>query len=112
MQLIAIRENAATVEFDWSDVKYLTYIIRHAIAHDVGSTASEPVMLVTYAETAGALLLAAGMASWAHTVDEEEFSLARFLEVVQVTPEDERRWRERVAEAQREHARKSTPPAA
>ncbi len=68
MNLVAIRENAVTGELDWSDVKYLTHLIRHAITHDVGSSTYEPTMVVTYAETAEAFLLAAGMASWAQTV--------------------------------------------
>ena len=101
MRLVGIRENEVTVELDWADVKYLTFMIRHAIRHDVGSTTSEPTMVVTYAETAEALLLAAGMASWAHTVDDERYTVERFLDVVQLTPEEERRWRERVEAAQR-----------
>ncbi len=112
MQLVEIRENAVTVELDWSDVKYLAHIIRHAIRHDVGSTSYEPTMVVTYAETAEALLLAAGMASWAGTDERRDYTLERFADVVQLTPEEERRWQERCAVAQREHARTSTPPAA
>ena len=102
MRLVGIRENEVTVELDWADVKYLTFIIRHGISHDVASTTSEPTMFVSYAETAEALLLAAGMASWAHTVDEENYTVERFLEVVQLTPEEHRRWRERCEAAQRE----------
>ncbi len=117
MNLVEIRENAVTVELDWSDVKYLTHIIRHAISHDVGSTTHEPTLVVTYAETAEALLLAGGMASWAQTVGEEEYTVERFAEVVPLTPEEEARWQQRVRESQRdraaEEARKvERPPAA
>ena len=101
MRLVGIRENEVTVELDWADVKYLTFMIRHAISHDVGSRSHEPTMLVTYAETAEAFLEAAGMASWAHTTDEEAYTLERFHQVVQLTPEEHRRWRERVEAAQR-----------
>ncbi len=85
MQLVEIRENAVTVELDWSDVKYLTYLIRHAIRHDVGSSTYEPTMVVTYAETAEAFLLAGGMASWAQTVTPEEYTLDTFREMVPIT---------------------------
>ncbi len=102
MQLVGIRENAVTVELDWSDVKYLAHIIRHAIRHDVGSSTYEPTMTVTYAETAEAFLYAAGMASWAHTVDEKTFTLERFLEVVPITPEEWRAEQEQFAAERRE----------
>ena len=115
MQLVEIRENAVTVELDWSDVRYLAHIIRHAIYHDVGSTADEPTMLVTYAETVEALLLAGGMASWAQTVEEEKYNLERFLRVVPVTPAEHRAEEERFAAARRRMERKpaeEAPPAA
>ena len=117
MQLVEIRENAVTLELDWADVKYLTYIIRHAIVTDFGHEARDHTMFVTYAETVEALLLAAGMASWAGVDDGRDYTLERFADVVQLTPEEERRWRERCAEAQREYAAEQArkaerPPAA
>ena len=42
MNLVEIRENAVTVELDWSDVRYLAHLIRHATSHDVGSSTYEP----------------------------------------------------------------------
>ena len=111
MQLVEIRENAVTVELDWADVKYLTHIIRHAIRHDVGSTTYEPTMIITYAETAEAFLLAGGMASWAQTVREEKYSVEAFLAVVPITEVEERAERERFAAARREMERCATPPA-
>ena len=117
MKLVSIRENEIRVDLDWADVKYLAHCIRHAISHDAGSTTSQPTLFLSYAETAEALLLAAGMASWAHTTDEEEYTVERFLDVVQLTPEEERRWRERCEAAQREAgilpaATEAPPPAA
>ncbi len=111
MQLVGIRENAVTVELDWADVKYLTHIIRHAIRHDVGSTTYDPTMVVTYAETAEAFLLAGGMASWAQTVREEKYSVEAFLQVVPITEVEERAERERFAAARREVERERKPPA-
>ena len=116
MRLVGIRENEVTVDLDWADVKYLAHCIRHAISHDVGGSLAAPTMFVSYAETAEGLLLAAGMASWAQTVGEETYSLEQFLDVVQLTPEEERRWRERCEAAQREAgilpAAAEVPPAA
>ena len=116
MQLVEIRENAVTVELDWSDVRYLAFIIRHAISYDVGSSAHEPTMFVTYADTVEALLLSGGMASWAQTTDEKEYSLERFLEVVPVTPAEHRAEEERRAASRREMERerrpREAPPAA
>ena len=117
MKLVSIRENEIRVDLDWADVKYLAHCIRYAISHDVGGSLAAPTMFVSYAETAEGLLLAAGMASWAHTTDEEEYTVERFLDVVQLTPEEERRWRERCEAAQREAgilpaATEAPPPAA
>ncbi len=105
MNLVDIRENAITVELDWADVRLLAYMLRHAVLHDVGSATAEPVATVSYADTAIAFLEAAGMASWAHTVEEEEYTLERFAEAVPITPDEERRWRERCEAVQRELAR-------
>ena len=116
MQLVEIRENAATVELDWADVRLLSFMLRHALQHDVSSGAYDPSMMLSYAETAIAFLQAAGLASWAQTVDEEEYTLDRFAEAVAITPEEHRRWRERCEAAQRAAgilpAAKEAPPAA
>ena len=119
MRLVGIRENEVTVELDWSDVKYLTFLIRHAISYDVGSSSYEPTMLVSYAETVRAFLEAAGMASWAYTIEEEKFTLERFHQVVPITPEEHRAEQERFAAARRERGRTApgsagaeAPPAA
>ena len=65
VELVAIRENAATVELDWVDVRLLTRMLRFAISHDVCSGAYDASMMLSYALTAVAFLEAAGMASWA-----------------------------------------------
>ncbi len=104
MQLVSIRENAATVELDWADVRLLSYMIRHAIRHDVGSSTTEPTLFVSYADTALAFLEAAGMASWAHTVEEEKYTLEEFALVAPITPEEEARWQQQCRESQRERA--------
>jgi hypothetical protein len=65
-------------------------------------------MVVTYAETAEAFLLAGGMASWAQTVREEKYSVEAFLQVVPITEVEERAERERFAAARRRT--ESRPP--
>ena len=83
----------------------LSYIIRHAIRNDVAGTASDTNFMMAYADTAVAFLDAAGMASWAHTVSEEDYTLDRFALVVPITEEEYRRWDEQVRRAKE-------PPAA
>ncbi len=78
----------------------------------MGSTSYDPTMVVTYAETAEAFLLAGGMASWAQTVREERYSLEAFLQVVPITREEWQAEQERFAAAGRERPRVETPPAA
>jgi hypothetical protein len=112
VELVDIKENAATVELDWADVRLLTHMLRFAISHDVCSGTHEASATLSYALTAVAFLEAAGMASWAQTVGEEEYTLERFAENFPITPEEHRAWRERCEAAQREHARESTPAAA
>ena len=105
MELVSIRENEVTVELDWADVKLLTFTIRHALSHDVGSATRDTTLTVSYLYTALAFLEAAGMASWAQTVGAEEYTVERFADVVALTPEEERRWEQRVAAARLERAR-------
>ena len=116
MQLVSIRENELRVDLDWADVKLLAHIIRHAISHDVGSTVHDPDMITSYADTALAFLEAGGMASWAHTVEYQTFTLERFAQVVALTPEEWRAEQERFAvarrEMQRERRPREAPPAA
>ncbi len=108
MQLVAIRENAVTVELDWGDVRLLTYALEHAKRYDVLSTANDWNMAMGYLEATVAFLYAAGMASWAQTVTPEEYTLDTFRELVPITAAEraaeearrleERRRREAVAE--------------
>ena len=112
MRLVSIRENEVRVDLDWADVKLLGHMIRHAISHDVGSTTHDPDMVVSYADTVLAFLEAAGMASWAHTVDYNKFTLERFGRVVALTPEEHRAEQERFAEARRERPQGEAPLAA
>ncbi len=117
MQLVSIRENEIRVDLDWGDVRLLAFTIRHARQYDVGSGADDPSGMLSYLDTALAFLEAAGLASWAHTVEREEYTLEHFAENVPITPEEHRRWRERCEAAQREHAeeqalKSETPPAA
>ncbi len=99
MQLVSIRENEIRVDLDWADVKLLAYIIRHAISHDVGSTSANPTLYVSYADTALAFLEAAGLASWAHTVEEKDYTLEEFALTACITPEEEARWEQQCREA-------------
>ncbi len=104
MQLVDIKENEIRVDLDWADVRLLAFTIRHAMHYDVGSGTEDPSMMLSYLETALAFLEAAGMASWAHTVDREEYTLDHFAENCPIMPEEHRRWRERCETVQREHA--------
>ncbi len=117
MELVSIRENEITVELRWEDVALLVHVCEHAKQHDAMGNANDWGMGIDYLEATIAFLQAAGMASWAQTVGEETYSLERFLDVVQLTPEEERRWRERCEAAQREAgirpaATEAPPPAA
>ncbi len=109
MQLVSIQENEIRVDLDWGDVRLLAFTIRHAMRYDVGSVANEPSMMLSYLDTALAFLEAAGLASWAHTVGQEEFTLDHFAKNFPVTPEEHRRWRERCEAAQREAGLLPTP---
>jgi hypothetical protein len=117
VELVAIRENAATVELDWVDVRLVTHMLRFAIRHDVCGDAYDASMMLSYALTAVAFLEAAGMASWAQTIGEEDYTLDHFRENFPITPEEHRRWRERCEAAPREAgilpaATEAPPPAA
>ena len=118
VKLVDIRENAATVELDWADVKLLTHILRYALFHDVGSTTHDPDLTLSYVDTTIAFLEAAGMATWAHTVEEEKYTLERFARVVALTPAEHRAEQERFAAAARGQrtgqapATEAPPPAA
>ena len=102
MELVNVKENEIQVTLDWADVRLLTYMIRHALMHDVGGTAADPTLMVSYADTAVAFLEAAGLASWAHTVPEEDYTLKEFAQTFPVTPEEDRAEKERWAAAKRE----------
>ncbi len=65
MQLVSIRENAVTVDFDWGDVRLLTYALEYAKQYDVLGDANDWGMAIGHLEATIAFLHAAGMASWA-----------------------------------------------
>ena len=111
MQLVSIRENEIRVDLDWGDVRLLAFTIRHARHYDVGSGTEDPSMMLSYLDTALAFLEAAGLASWAHTVDAGEYTLDHFAENCPITPEEHQRWRERCEATQREMERERTPRA-
>ena len=88
MQLVDIRENAVTVELDWQDCTLLAYLIREALSFDALHDADNQSMTFAYAETVAALLEAGGLASWAHTVTEDEYTLEQFRTVAPVTKDN------------------------
>ena len=85
MKLIGIKEDAITVDLNWIDVRLLTYVCEYAKQHDVLGDASDWNMAMGYLEATVAFLYAGGMASWAQTVNPEEYTLERFRELVPIT---------------------------
>ena len=88
MQLVSIRENAVTVELDWQDCTLLAYILNEALGWDALHDADNWSMTYGYACTVAALLEAAGLASWAYTVEREDFTLEQFRTVAPVTKDN------------------------
>ena len=88
MQLVNIRENAVTVELDWQDCTLLAHIIKDAVSYDALHDADNWSMTHGYAQTVAALLQAAGLASWAYTVEREDFTLDEFRTVAPVTKDN------------------------
>ncbi len=88
MDLVNIRENALTVDLDWADCLLLAHLIREALRHDALHDADNWTQTHGYARTVLALLEAGGMATWAHTTTEDEYSLEHFRTVAPVTRED------------------------
>ena len=97
MQLVSIRENAVTVELDWQDCTLLAYLIREALTFDALGNADNQSMTYGYAQTVAALLDAGGLASWAYTVTEEEYTLEQFRTVAPVTKYNRAKRQARVA---------------
>ncbi len=97
MQLVSIRENALTVELDWQDCTLLAYLIREALSYDALHDADNQSMTFAYAQTVAALLEAGGLASWAYTVTEEEYTLEQFRTVAPVTKQNRAKRQARVA---------------
>ncbi len=88
MKLVSIRENAVTVELDWQDCTLLAHLVREALSFDALGDADNQSMTYGYAQTVAALLEAGGLASWAHTTSEEEYTLEHFRTVAPVTRGD------------------------
>ena len=88
MKLVDIRENAIAVELDWQDCTLLAYLIREALSCDALHDADNWSLTYGYARTAAALLETAGLASWAHTVKEDEYTLEPFRTVAPVTKDN------------------------
>ncbi len=85
MQLINVAENALTVELSWSDCTLLAHLCRRALQADTLHDAPEYGIADGYARTLIALFEVGGMASWAHTVERDRFTIEHFREVVQLT---------------------------
>ena len=97
MQLVKIAENALTVELDWADCTLLAYLLREALSYDALHDADNWSMTHGYAQTVAALLEAAGLASWAHTVGREDFTLDEFRTVAPVTKDNRAKRAARIA---------------
>ncbi len=97
MHLVKIAENALTVELDWADCTLLAYLLREALSYDALSDADNWSMTHGYAQTVAALLEAGGLASWAYTVTEEEYTLEQFRTVAPVTKQNRAKRQARVA---------------
>ncbi len=73
---------------DWQDCTLLAYILREALGWDALHDADNWSMTYGYACTAAALLDAAGLASWAYTVEREDFTIEHFRTVAPVTKDN------------------------
>ena len=96
MKLVDIRENAIAVELDWQDCTLLAYLIREALTFDALGNADNQSMTYGYAMTVAALLDAGGLASWAYTVTEEEYTLEQFRTVAPVTKDNRAKQQARI----------------
>ena len=101
MQLVNIRENALTVELDWADCTLLAYLLREALSYDALHDADNWSMAHGYAQTVAALLEAGGMATWAYTVEQENFTLDEFRTVAPVTKDNRAKKQARLARYRR-----------
>ncbi len=97
MKLVDIRENAIAVELDWQDCTLLAYLIREALSFDALHDADSQSMTFAYVQTVAALLDAAGLASWAYTVERENFTLEQFRTVAPVTKDNRAKRQARIA---------------
>ncbi len=111
MELVNIAENALTVKLDWSDCNMLAHLIREALSHDALHDAVAWSMTDGYARTIVALLEAGGMATWAHTTTEEDFTLENFRTVAPVTVEDRARLDARCSSRRGQQADDTVPGA-
>ncbi len=82
---------------DWQDCTLLAYLLREALSFDTLQDADNWSMTHGYAQTIAALLEAGGMASWAYTVTEEEYTLEQFRTVAPVTKQNRAKRQARVA---------------
>ncbi len=89
MHLVSIRENALTVELDWADCTLLAHLIKRALESDALHGAAAWSMTDGYARTLAAFLEAGGMATWAHTTTEDEYTLEHFRTVAPVVREED-----------------------
>ncbi|MDP9373651.1 MAG: hypothetical protein M3Q65_14600 [Chloroflexota bacterium] len=112
MELVNIRENALTVDLDWADCTLLAHLIKRALENDALHDADNWTQTHGYARTIVALLEAGGMATWAHTTSEEEYTLEDFRAVAPVTAKERAKEEARIARARRQLARRqpATPP--
>ena len=101
MDLIKVAENALTVELSWGDCTFLSHLIREALGRDALPDGADFALADGYARTLAALLEAGGMATWAYTVEQQDFTIEEFRTVAPVTPEDRAKAEARLASARR-----------
>ena len=86
MELIKVAENALTVELSWSDCSLLAHLCRRALAADALHDAADFGLADGYSRAMIALFEAGGMATWAHTVEREHFTVEHFRGGVPLIP--------------------------
>ncbi len=102
MQLVHVEENEVRVDLRWEDIALLVHVCKYAKRNDVLGQANDWGMGIGFLEATIAFLQAAGMASWAQTVDQESYTLERFLELVPITAAARRAEEARTVESNRE----------
>ena len=84
MELVKVAENALTLELSWSDCNLLAHLCRRALECDALGDSPAYSLADGYARALVALFEVGGMATWAHTVRRDRFTIERFR---RITPE-------------------------